>query len=58
MKVVKTFTPKEVASVLGCHIDFVRAEIKFRRMHPVYRVNKRVIRIPETTLEKYREGRI
>jgi excisionase family DNA binding protein len=54
----KTLTPKEVAGVLGCHVDFVLKEIKLRRMRPVFRVNQRVIRIPESTVEKYRAGRV
>lgn len=52
------FTPKEAAAELGCHVDFIRAEILSRRMAPIFRINRRVIRIPATTLEAYRARRI
>jgi excisionase family DNA binding protein len=54
----RDFTPKEAASELGCHVDFVRKEIKLRRIYPVFRVNARVIRIPAAAVEKYRAARM
>jgi excisionase family DNA binding protein len=54
----KFLSPKEAASELGCHVDFIRSEIRRRRMTPVHRVNQRVIRIPMATFEAYRRSRV
>lgn len=52
----RIFTPKEVASELCCSVDYVLSEIRRRRLSPVLRINQRVIRIPEATLESYRRS--
>jgi excisionase family DNA binding protein len=53
----KTYSPKEVAQRLSCHLYFVRAEIRDRKMAPVLRPNARVIRVPESTLSAYIKAR-
>lgn len=51
----KMLSPKEVAGQLGCHVDFILSEIRVRHITPVLIVNKRVIRIPVTTIEAYKK---
>lgn len=51
----RDMTPKEVASELGCHVKYVLAEIKRKRIAPVFKVNARVIRVPRSTFESYRQ---
>lgn len=53
----KDLTPKEAAAELGCHVDFVRSQIRARALSPVVKINQRVIRIPVETLRRYKQQR-
>ena len=51
-------SPKQAASEIGCSVRFILAEVRRRRIRPVYRFNKRVIVIPQGALDSYRAARM
>jgi excisionase family DNA binding protein len=48
-----TLSPKEVALQLGLCTKTVLKLIKEEDIAPVYRMNKRVIRIPQASVDRY-----
>lgn len=48
-----TYSPKEVAQKLGFCTKTVLKLIKNEDIQPVYRINPRVIRIPESSIGEY-----
>lgn len=48
-----SLSPKEVAQQLGLCTKTVLTRIKSGDIHPVYRINKRVIRIPQSSIDAY-----
>lgn len=48
-----TFSPKEVALQLGFCTKTALKLIKNGQIRPVYRINARVIRIPESSVQAY-----
>lgn len=53
IKAEKSYSPKEMARLISCHIYFVRREITEGRIAPVFKINTRVIRIPASTVASY-----
>ncbi|HAV14117.1 MAG TPA: hypothetical protein DCX06_11595 [Opitutae bacterium] len=48
-----TYSPKEVAQQLGFCTKTVLSLIKKGQIHPIYRINARVFRIPESSVQAY-----
>ena len=50
---VSTLSPKEVAQQLGLCTKTVLKRVREGSIQPVYRINKRVIRIPQEAIDRY-----
>ena len=48
-----TYSPKEVALQLGFCTKTVLKIVKRGQIYPIYRINARVIRIPESSVQAY-----
>ena len=48
-----TYSPKEVAQQLGFCTKTVLKLVKKGQIQPIYRINARVIRIPESSVQAY-----
>ena len=52
-KIITALSPKEVAGQLGLCSKTVLSRVRDGSIQPVYRINKRVIRIPQEAIDNY-----